>query len=158
MDQKTKTIVMGMAAAGSSCAVACLLYKQYQKANTPVTKEGEALLKVEVEQAHKAWLQEMADKYTSGDTNIALQLLIQHCVLASGDSKARDNIFKKIRCNSCANGVAKIGIQPIVLSPQKGFLEDAVSQFKIDGGIAKAVRIIFDYGMDGVDTSTIFQG
>lgn len=159
MDKRTKTIVVGVAAAGSSCVLAYYMYKQYQKENNPTTKEGETLIKVQVEQVHKAWLKEMGDKYTSGDTSKAVQLLIEHCILFSGDIKATETIFKKIRCNTCADGVDKIEIEPCVMSPHKAFLENAVSQFEIKGGIAKAVRIMCDYGMDdGVDTSTIFQG
>lgn len=156
MDKQTKLILLSMIAAGAG-GIAIYMYKNRE------TKLNANAIKIQIEKIHTEWLSTMADKYTSGDFDKVLQLLINHCISTSkneNEYKTADKIFKEIRCTTCGGNKQKMDISVMVPTEDQLYITDEInSKYEIEGGIDKVIRVMCDYAIndESVDVNAIFS-
>lgn len=146
MDKRVKIAILGAAAAGTG-VLSYLAYKHFFCART---------MQLQVEEAHVAWITEMATKHTDGDIEKAMHLLLAHCIAVRTDTAATEKIFKEIRCNSCGGRKNKTSFQVTLTAAERSYLNAMVVTHSVRDGLDKAVRVIFEYAINDADLATIF--
>lgn len=146
-DKRLTAVLVGTAAVGAGIGLAYYL----------CTKErfGIVTMTVDLEKTHIAWLQEKADHHTAGDIQKALQAVITYCMTSCSDAKIEEDIFGKVRCNTCGEK-SKVEHATVLGNTQLQFVKAMTSKHKIDGGNAKAMRIMLEYAKNDVEASAIF--
>lgn len=148
-EKRTFLIIAGTAAAGAGAVLAYWLYKKQLQAKEPVT------LSVTVETAHTTYLDQVSEKFTAGDKQEALQAIVAYCMRVSSDSAVEEEIFKKVRCNTCGKK-EKTEYVATLSQEQSNYLDKIVGKHDIGGGPDKVLRVMFEYVITDVEDSVVF--
>eukprot|EP00737_Agarophyton_chilense_P002796 gb/GEZJ01003214.1/.p1 GENE.gb/GEZJ01003214.1/~~gb/GEZJ01003214.1/.p1 ORF type:complete len:204 (+),score=35.30 gb/GEZJ01003214.1/:34-612(+) len=148
-DKRIAFAAAGITAAGVGFATAYYLYRSENASSCLI------ILPIRLEKYHEQYLQQVAEKYTRGDQQKALQTIVQHCMNATSDDTVDERIFKTVRCNSCGKK-EKVAFQAMLPKTQAQFITTMVAKHDIGGGDEKVVRILFEYCINDVENALIF--
>lgn len=151
MNNKVK-VALGAAAIGAGLGIA---YYTYKKRSQNETSDVE--LEVLIEHVHVEWLEEIANKYTNGDTNEALCKVIEHCKMVSIDEEQAQTVFKKVRCFTCGKKL-KVLFQARLSKELICFIEDVSAKYEISSSQDKALRVMIEYVMKDTEGNVVFGG
>lgn len=151
IDKRVALAVVGAAAVGAGAGLAYYVYKKRCQADSGVVG-----LEVKVEQTHATWLDDIAAKYTSGDSVKALHMLVEHCKTASSDDTVAETIFEKVRCKSCGKK-EKVAFTATLSKDHVAFINSALEKYELSGQ-DKTLRVMFEYVINETQESAVFGG